>query len=138
MKFWILSIGVVVAVAYGTRYAIGPSPDDTTRSALFFVGIAIALAGSAAIKISGLGRFTQLIRDMFLGAWLAWGLRKLGLYRPAVVKTFRVFGVDASMGEQGKEQLERRLPIWSRFNDMILLLGWLAVLAGLTVVFAAR
>ncbi|MBR0663547.1 hypothetical protein GXW71_04175 [Roseomonas hellenica] len=134
---WLVSVGLFIAVAYGAGAMLGDAPSDASRSWLFWSGLILAVVSSCAMKISGLQRITSLLRDLLIGAWLGWGLRKLGLDRPWVLRAFRFIGYDASPDAQGQE-LQRRVLSWSRLNDALLVLGWFGAVVGVALVWASR
>lgn len=137
MTYWLLSAGLFIAVAYGVGAVLGDGPSDAPRSWLFWSGLILVIVSSFVMKISGLQRIASLLRDLLVGAWLGWGLRKLGFDRPWVLRAFRFIGYDASPDAQGQE-LQRSVLSWSRLNDALFVVGWFGAVVGVALIWASR
>lgn len=137
MTHWLVSVGLFIAVAYGAGAMLGDGPDDGSKSRLFWSGLILAIVSAFVMKISGLERIASLLRNLLIGAWLGWGLRKLGFDRPWVLRAFRFIGYDPSPDAQGQE-LQRRVLSWSRLNDALFVLGWFGTVAGVALIWASR
>lgn len=125
---WLVSIAVVVAVAFGSEALIDGWLGEARRFWIGLGGLALLVLSGVLVKASGVEAMTRYLRNAVVGAGISAALDKAGLRLGWLRRLLRLFGVETEPQAIGSTQE-------LRFTGWLWWAGWAAMLVGLGMVW---
>jgi hypothetical protein len=127
----LVSIAVVVAVAYATEWLVDTSLGEARRFWVWIAGVGMLLLSGALVKASGVEALTRYLRSVLIGAGIGAVLDRIGLRLTWLRRGLRLIGIETEAAKPGSPAAWQGPRIFSG----LLWAGWGASLVGIGMIW---